>query len=117
MADDADNSKLLDQVTDGLEDTVTLSRNFKKIVAKKAVNAYVHVQNFLVTGAVSLPLTVVVPTISQEPIRRQDEGLPSQSRSQPATLESRYLLEVATTSAPISTDIGVYKIVKRKPTS
>jgi hypothetical protein len=69
-----------------------------KLVAKKTVNAYLHMA---LAGAVAVPLVASgVPTISNIQARKPDENVPSQSQHT-NTLEGAYLFEVAVTSAPM----------------
>ena len=90
----------LPDVSDTAEDLVTLSTDPMKLVAKKTVNAYLHMA---LAGAVAVPLVasgVGVPTISNVQTRKPDENVPSQSQHT-NTLEGAYLFEVAVTSAPM----------------
>lgn len=95
-------------VTDVVEDMVTLSTDPTKIVAKITTNAYVQAT---LAAAVAVPLMAGpgVPSISNIPSRKPDENIPSQSR-QPTAEPMRTLMVAASTASIIS--INVSDIIK-----
>jgi hypothetical protein len=117
MADD-NPLQNLPNVSDVVEEVVTLSTDPMRLVAKKAVNAYV--QATVVTMAIPL-LTLGGPTsISQAPVRKPDveSTVPNTSTSH-VTQEGSIMLEAFETSAGSQRFPSAYRLVKipKKPES
>lgn len=97
----ADEKNPLDPVTDGLfENALTFSQSSMKWATKVALNAY---RKFGCVAATVLPITLTIggpASIStQQPIRKPDEHLASQSQNGSAMLEAGRMFKVATTTS------------------
>ena len=104
---------LPEQVSDAM-DTVQeyTGVNVPKVIALKAMGVY---GKAAYAGAVALPLTfgaVAVPTMSQaqEPVKRSEEHLPSQSQNANTIVEGGFFLSTTSTSG---NDFAVVKDGKR----
>jgi hypothetical protein len=98
-----------------IEDVVTFSTDPKRLTAKKTANAYTKV---VMAAATAWPLALgsvgPVPTVSQaqEPVKRPDEHLVTQTQPEEALLEAAAELEALVSGSPsvdIETAIEIMK--------